>query len=41
MILTKEFLKENENEDIISQIFPLDKQEAIRIFYYRVINKIE
>lgn len=41
MILTKEFLKENENEDIISQIFSLDKQEAIRIFYYRVINKIE
>lgn len=39
MILTKEFLKENVNEDIISQIFPLDKQEAVRAFYCKVINK--
>ena len=39
MILTKEFLKENVNEDIISQIFPLDKQEAVRALYYRVFNK--
>lgn len=41
MILTKEFLKENVNEDIISQIFPLQKQEAVRKTYkqfYNIIN---
>lgn len=36
MILTKEFLKENVNEDIISQIFPLDKQETIRNCYKKI-----
>lgn len=39
MILKKEFLKENVNEDLISQIFPLDKQEAVRMLYDQVMNK--
>ena len=39
MILTKEFLKENVNEDIISQIFPLQKQEAVRTLYYKIVQK--
>jgi hypothetical protein len=39
LMVTKEFLKENVNEDIISQIFTLDKQEAVRVLYYRVMNK--
>ncbi len=39
MILTKEFLKENVNEAIISQIFPLQKQEAVRTLYYKIVQK--
>ena len=35
MILTKEFLKENVNEAIISQIFNPAKQEAVRRLYHR------
>lgn len=36
MILTKEFLKENVSEDIISQIFHLDKQEVLREIYRKI-----
>jgi len=35
-LVTKEFLKENINEDIISKIYPASRQESVRILYSRL-----
>ena len=35
-LLTKEFLKENINEEIISQIYPASRQASVRALYSRL-----
>lgn len=39
MILTKEFLKENVNEELIACIFSPAKQKAVRALYYKIVQK--
>ncbi|MBP6497324.1 MAG: hypothetical protein KA253_01485, partial [Campylobacteraceae bacterium] len=39
MILTKEFLKENVNEELIACIFSPVKQEAVRALYSKIVQK--
>ena len=35
-LVTKEFLKKNLTEDIISKIYPLSRQESVRVLYSRL-----
>ena len=35
-LVTKEFLKENLNEEIISKIYPTSRQQSIRVLYSRL-----
>lgn len=39
MILTKEFLKENVNEELIAYIFSPAKQNAVRALYHKIVQK--
>jgi len=39
LMVTKEFLKENVTEDLISQIFSPAKQNAVRALYSKVVQK--
>ncbi len=35
-LITKEFLKETLNEEIISRIYPASRQESVRVLYSRL-----
>ena len=35
-LVTKEFLKESLNEEIISRIYPASRQESVRVLYSRL-----